>query len=191
LFYCDLGSWREVGVAAECPVTIERNTKVQTVAERDLQQIINVWNPKIMQRLIAERFDREATLWLAKSRGELAGYGWTLNGGTMEPHFFPLGADDVHLFDFFVFPEFRGRWVNRFLVLKILEVLVAEKKSRAYIEVAEWNRAQLNSLGRMPFKKLGYARKFSLFGRTLALWSEGEPAGPHTTSKTAASNQQG
>ena len=181
LFYCDLGSWKTSDLPDRHPLTVERNTVAQTVAARDLLQIVNFWNPKIMQRLISERFERGATLWLAKSGNHLAGYGWMLNGSTIEPYFFPLGTDDVHLFDFFVFPEFRGQRVNRSLVLKILEVLAAQKKSRAYIEVAEWNKPQLNSLSRMPFQKLGRARKFRMFGRTFTMWSEGSPAGPHSS----------
>lgn len=181
LFCCDLGFWKTSDLPDRHPLTVERNAVAQTVAARDLLQIVNFWNPKIMQRLISERFERGATLWLAKSGNHLAGYGWTLNGSTIEPYFFPLGTDDVHLFDFFVFPEFRGQRINRSLVLRILEVLAAQKKSRAYIEVAEWNKPQLNSLSRMPFQKLGRARKFRMFGRTFTMWSEGSPAGPHSS----------
>jgi len=188
LFYCDLNSWKSSAPCAGNPLTVERNTGRQTVAARDLAQIVNAWNPKIMQRLITERFDRGASLWLAKSGSELAGYGWTLNGSTIEPHFFPLEPDDVHLFDFFVFPEFRGQRVNRTLVLKILEVLAGERKSRAYIEVAEWNMSQLNSMSRMPFQKLGRARKFRAFGRTFTAWSEGVPLRQHSASKSTTSN---
>lgn len=181
LFYCDLGTWEASGLHAGHALTVERNTGAQMVASRDLLQIVNFWNPRIMERLISERFERGANLWLAKSGNDLAGYGWTLNGSTMEPHFFPLGADDVHLFDFFVFPQFRGQRVNRSLVLSILEALAAEGKSCAYIEVAEWNMPQLNSLSRMPFQKLGCARKFRIFGRTITVWSEGGPARPHSS----------
>jgi len=181
LFYYDLGAGKTSALPDGQRLTVERNTVAQTVAAGDLLQIVNFWNPKIMQRLISERFERGATLWLAKSGNHLAGYGWTLNGCTIEPYFFPLGTDDVHLFDFFVFPEFRGQRVNRSLVLKILEALAAEKKSRAYIEVAAWNKPQLNSLSRMPFQKLGRARKFRVFGRTFTMWSEESPAGPHSS----------
>jgi len=181
LFYCELGSWQASGPRVGHPLTVERNAGAQTVADRDLLQIVNFWNPKIMRRLIAERFERGATLWLAKSGNDLAGYGWTLNGSTIEPHFFPLGSNDVHLFDFFVFPEFRGRRVNCSLVLNILESLAAEKKSCAYIEVAEWNLPQLNSLSRMPFQKLGRARKYRVFGKTFTRWSEGKPVRQHSS----------
>jgi len=188
LFYCDLNSWKSSAPDAGNPLTVERITGKQTVAARDLMQIVNFWNPQIMQRLITERFARGAALWLAKSGSELAGYGWTLNGSTIEPYFFPLEPEDVHLFDFFVFPEYRGQRVNRSLVLKILEMLAAERKGHAYIEVAEWNTSQLKSLSRMPFQKLGCARKFRVFGRTLTMWSEGRPPGQHSFSKATVSN---
>jgi len=186
LFYYDLNSWKTCAQSADRPLTIERNTARQTVAARDLMQIVNFWNPGIMQRLISDRFARGATLWLAKSGNDLAGYGWTLNGCTIEPYFFSLETDDVHLFDFFVLPEFRGQRVNRTLVLKILEALAAEGKSRVYLEVAEWNMPQLNSLSRMPFQKLGRARKFRLFGKILTTWSEGGPPRQRTAAKATA-----
>jgi hypothetical protein len=189
LFYCDLGAREATSPCTTSPLAVERNTAAQMVAERDMLKIVNFWNPKIMPRLISERFNRGASLWLAKSGDGLAGYGWTLNGGTIEPHFFPLGTDDVHLFDFFVFPEFRGQRVNCFLVLKILDVLAGEKKNRAYIEVAEWNLPQLKSLSKMPFQKLGRARKFRLFGRIFTVWSEGNTTRSPASSKSTASDQ--
>ncbi len=33
-----------------------------------------------------------ALLWLIKSEDGLAGYGWTLQGRTIEPHYFPLAS---------------------------------------------------------------------------------------------------
>ena len=73
------------------------------------------WNPKLAHRNIKERFDKGASLWLIKFEDRLAGYGWTLQGRTIEPHYFPLGQDDVHLFDFHVFPKYRGRGLTLFL----------------------------------------------------------------------------
>jgi len=84
------------------------------------------WNPKLAHQSMKERFGLGASLWLIKSRDKLAGYGWTLRGGTVEPHYFPLGQDDVHLFDFHVFPHYRGQGMNPFLVIHILRSLAAE-----------------------------------------------------------------
>jgi ribosomal protein S18 acetylase RimI-like enzyme len=97
-----------------------------------------------------------------------------LHGGTVEPHYFPLGWDDVHLFDFHVFPQYRGQGMNPFLVTHILRSLAAEGADRAFIEAAEWNEAQLSSLAKTPFRRLGCARKSTIFGCTIVWWAENE-----------------
>jgi ribosomal protein S18 acetylase RimI-like enzyme len=139
------------------------------------------WNSKLARRNIDQRFDAAAVLWLIKSEGELAGYGWTLQGGTMEPYYFPLGTQDVHLFDFHVFPRYRGRGMNPLLVRHILRRLAAEGLGRAFIEAAEWNRAQLSSLGKTPFRRFGSARKWTALRRTVVFWANGDTVDPMNT----------
>jgi len=119
-----------------------------------------------------DRFDRGASLWMIKFEGRLAGYGWTLRGRTIEPHYIPLGPDDVHLFDFYVFPRYRGRGMNPVLVAGILHGFAVEGGSRTFIEAAVWNRAQLSSLAKTPFRKLGIVSKLTILGRTLVYWGE-------------------
>jgi ribosomal protein S18 acetylase RimI-like enzyme len=169
LFYCDLAALD--GAALKLTQgRVERRSSESELDSTEINQLLSVGYPAAVRRQTAERFGLGASLWLFRLGPKLAGYGWTLVGKTVEPYFFPLGSGDVHLFDFFVFPEFRGRGINRLLVLEILNRLAAEKKARAFIETAEWNTAQLRSLGRMPFKRLGVARKFGAFGRTFAVW---------------------
>ena len=79
----------------------------------------------------------------------------------------------MHLFDFHVFPQYRGRGINPFLVTHILESLARVGAGRAFIEAAEWNKAQLSSLTKTPFRRLGMARKLTIFRRTIVLWSDG------------------
>ena len=97
-----------------------------------LQEMISFWNPKLAHQNMKERFGLGASLWLIKSRDKLAGYGWTLQGGTVEPHYFSLGQDDVHLFDFHVFPQYRGQGMNPFLVTSILSNL-GKRRGRACV----------------------------------------------------------
>ena len=151
--------------------TVERKNNESELSSQDLLQIINVWNPNIARRQLAERFAQGASLWLFKLNDKLAAYGWTIIGRTMERHFMPLGPNDAHLFDYFVFPEYRGRRINPALVNHILTRLVAERRNRAFMEAAEWNTAQLSSLGRTPFHPFGRAWKFNLFRKTLVVWS--------------------
>jgi ribosomal protein S18 acetylase RimI-like enzyme len=153
----------------------------------DVDRIVNFWNPDLTRRNIEERFREGASLWLIRSEEHLAGYGWSLTGRTIAPHYHPLSANDVHLFDFLVFPEYRGRNINPSLVEYMLKRLAAEGCTRAYIEVREWNHAQLKSLGKTRFQRLGFARKVSLGGRTFVEWTG---AAPHTASEGAEVSPQ-
>jgi ribosomal protein S18 acetylase RimI-like enzyme len=94
-----------------------------------------------------------------------------MQGNTIEPHYFPLTPDDVHLFDFHVFPQYRGQGMNPLLVKHILRSLTDECVGRAFIEAAEWNEAQLSSLRKTEFRYMGWARKIAIFHRTIVCWS--------------------
>jgi ribosomal protein S18 acetylase RimI-like enzyme len=172
LSYCDLPALSSLTAELPSPLMVERHRNQTDLSPRDLQEITSFWNPQQTRRNIKERFELGASLWLIKFEGKLAGYGWTLQGRTVEPHYFRLGQDDVHLFDFHVFPQYRGRGVNPSLVRYILRSLTAECQGRAFIEAAEWNQPQLASLGRTPFRRLGSARKFTLFRHTMVWWDE-------------------
>ena len=148
LFYCDLSSLK--GPAPDLPksLKVERIRSSSELTLEDLQTMTSFWNPELASRNLKQRFELGASLWLIRSNGRLAGYGWTLKGGTVEPHYFPLGADDVHLFDFHVFTEYRGRGLNPLLVKQILHILAGEAPGRAFIEAAEWNQGHLDNYAR-------------------------------------------
>jgi ribosomal protein S18 acetylase RimI-like enzyme len=180
LFYCDLARFEAAPLDETVQGRVQRMFSGDELDPKHVSRIMNARYPAVVSRQIAERFAQGASLWLFELEDKLAAYGWSLIGNTMEPHFFPLGGNDVHLFDFFVFPEYRGRRVNPLLVRHILNSLALEGKARAFIEAAEWNTEQLRSLKRMPFQKLGHARKHSLLGRMIVVWSEGNRIGKHT-----------
>ena len=125
--------------------------------------------------MIKERFELGASLWLIKVEDNLAGYGWTLQGRTVEPHYFPLAADDVQFLDFHVFPKYRGRALDWFLMTHILHRLAAEGRARAFGEAAEWNQASLSSFAMTPFRRLGWARKFTILRHTIVCWDQKQP----------------
>ena len=174
LFYCDLAT--QTAPAADLPgfLKVERKKDAAELRPEDLQAMTSFWNPKLANRNIKERFDLGASLWLIKSDNKLAGYGWTLQGNTVEAHYFRLGQDDAHLFDFHVFPAYRGRGLNPVLVTHILQRLATSGAGRAFIEAAEWNKAQLLSLAKTPFRRLGSASKSTIFGRTIVCWAENQ-----------------
>ena len=174
LFFCDLAAGPVLADRLPDKASVERKDAERELSDEDAAQIISVWNPKIARRQLSERFAQGASLWLFKVEGKVAAYGWTIIGRTVEQHFLPLGPGDAHLFDYFVFPEYRGQRINPALVNFILARLVSEGKRRAFIEAAEWNTAQLSSLSRTPFRPLGRAWKLSCFGKTLVIWSDRE-----------------
>lgn len=176
VFHCDLRA--QAAAPANLPSTlkIDRVKALAELSERDLQEMTGFWNPKQAHRNIRERFAKGASLWLVRSADTFAGYGWSLRGATIEPYYVILAQEDVHLFDFHVFPQYRGQGVNPLLVNHILNTVSSECQGRAYIDAAEWNTQQLSSLRKTPFRRLGLAKSFGIFGRTFVSWSESTPA---------------
>ncbi|MGA8765330.1 MAG: GNAT family N-acetyltransferase [Candidatus Sulfotelmatobacter sp.] len=196
LFYCDLSALDAGPVGLPGSLTVERKGNETEVSSLDLAAIIDSWNSKVAHRFIKERFGQGASLWMIKSEGRLAGYGWTLQGETVEPHYFRLGPEDIHLFDFYVFPSYRGQGLNPLLLTHILHHLTTECTGRAFIEAAEWNHAQLASLRKTAFHRLGQASKFTIFRRTVVCWNEDEtakqePEGELNSIPIAASGRKG
>lgn len=176
VFYWDLALQIPDPVDMPEGLRVDRLRNSTELSEQDLREITSFWNPTLACRNIQERFNKGASLWLIKSGTKVAGYGWTLQGRTVEPYFFPLGKDDVHLFDFHVFPRFRGQGINPHLVTHILRNLSTMGRGRAFIEAAEWNQAQLSSLRKTRFRCLGLAKQFMVLGHRFTRWIETEAA---------------
>jgi ribosomal protein S18 acetylase RimI-like enzyme len=170
VFYCDLSQLPRDSVGIPDSLKIGHHSAETELSPKDFQAMTSFWNPKQARRNISERFKQGASLWLIKSENELAGYGWSLQGRTVEPYYFPLGNDDFHLFDFHVFPQYRGRRINPLLVTLILHNMAVKCRGRAFIEAAEWNEAQLASLRKTAFRHLGLVRSFTLFGHKFVSW---------------------
>jgi hypothetical protein len=186
LFYCDLPTLSVPKSGLPSALRVERHTNQTDLSPHDLEEITSFWNPAQARRNINERFELGASLWLIKFKDELAGYGWTLQGRTVEPHYFPLGADDIQFLDFHVFPKFRGRAMDWCLMTYILHQLAAEGKARAYGEAAEWNKASLSSFGMTPFRRLGWGKKYTMFGRTIVWWDHRHAVERETKTQSAA-----
>ena len=144
---------------------LEQASAEANISDRDKKALLEYWDAKEKQKQITERFAKGATLWMIKDGGRLAAFGWTMRGATIEPPFIPVEPDDVHFFDFEVFPAWRGRGVNPALVEQILCHVAQAGARRALVEVHEWNHAQLRSLAKTRFKMYGKARRRFFFGR--------------------------
>lgn len=176
VFYCDLTARKLHPMHPPAGCCVRRIRSASELGSDRLQEMTSFWNPKLAQQNVRERFERHASLWLVESNNQLAGFGWTIEGTAIEPYYFPLGAKDVQLFDFYVFPEFRGGTLYWLLTNHILCTLAAEGCSRAFADTGEWNRAQLAAFQRTPFRPLGLVRTYNLFGRAFTSWSPGGSA---------------
>jgi len=176
VFYCDLDERRLRPVSIPKTFAVQRVKALTELSAENLQEMTSFWNPELVNRNIRERFEKGASLWLVESEDRLAGYGWTLEGQTIAPYYFPLGPDDVQLFDFYVFPRFRGRAIHWLLTSHILHTLAAEGRSRAFADTGEWNQAQLASFKMTPFRSLGFVRTYKVFGQVHTCWLVSEPA---------------
>jgi ribosomal protein S18 acetylase RimI-like enzyme len=172
VYFCDLREAQPVDVSSLAGGRVERKNTLAQVPPDDLSITKDNWNSVSARNEMDKRFKLGASLWEFKIGEKIAGYGWTVAARTIDTPFFPLGQEDVFLFDFFVYPEFRGRRINPLLVNYILAQLASEKKGRAFLETAEWNTQEQSSLRRTPFLIRGKTRKCQLFGRTLVLWSK-------------------
>ena len=171
VFYYDLKEPQIPEVNAFQALKVLRLTTLQELSPKHFDEMTSFWRPNVAGRNICERFKKGASLWLLMCEDQLAGFGWTLQGCTMEPYYFPLAKDDVHLFDFHVFPAYRGRGLNPFLIGRILDVLATKCGGRAFIEAAEWNDSQLSSLGKTPFRRLGLVRSCTILQHTFVSWT--------------------
>jgi hypothetical protein len=197
IFYCDLSNYTARPVNIPNSLEIERLINEAELNPQVLQEITSFWNPKLAHRNIKERFAKGASLWLVKSGEQLAGYGWTLRGCTIADYYFSIAPNDVQLFDFYVFPKFRGRAMHWLLTAYILQTLSTEGAARAYADTGEWNEAQIASFKMTPFRRLGTARSLSIFGHTFVSWDEKETseqlqkasARSRATVKTARPNE--
>jgi len=169
---------------------VDQKRAASELGEADRQLITEFWNPEVSRRNLDERFSQGASLWLLKCGDELRGYVWTLRGGTIEPYYFPLGANDFHFFDLWVFPEYRGWSMIPLLVKEVARRLAAEGGSRAFCEVAEWNQASLFFQRLTGFRRLGCARKLTLFGRTLVWRSAKESPKPISNQRARSSGDR-
>jgi hypothetical protein len=176
VFYCDLDEQKLPRVNVPKAFRVVRLTSLEELTTEHLQAMTGFWNPKLANRNVRQGFEKGASLWLVECAEQLAGYGWTLRGKTIAPYYFPLGKDDVQLFDFYVFPKFRGRALHWLLTGHILHTLASEGRSRAFADTGEWNQAQLASFKMTPFRFLGFVRTHRVLGHILNSWTRDEIA---------------
>jgi len=124
------------------------------------------------ERLIRERFEKGAALWMLRVDGKLAGYRWTLANNKMTPTYLPHSESDLHSIGFELFPEFRGRKLFNEFLTAMHVISKSEGFKRCYSETYLWNRRAINALLKVGMRKIGTARRFKLFGRNIVIWHD-------------------
>ena len=153
-------------------IVIVCRKKESEISEPEYEALLANGGKSIVAKQIKERFSKGAQIWLMKQEGYLVGFVWSIGEKPVKPYFFPLTASDVHLFDNEIFSDYRGKGSNPILIDYVLRELQKKGFLRAYIETAAWNKTEVQSLTKTAFQRLAVARRFSFFGKQIAVWSE-------------------
>jgi len=83
VFYCDLPAQRNRPENVPMSLRIHRLRSEAELGPQGLEKISTFWNPRQARKNIKERFAKGATLWVVKSEEQIAGFGWSLQGSTL------------------------------------------------------------------------------------------------------------
>jgi len=184
VFWVDLSAWEPGRYSSAEEYGIQRIEEFAQLSEPFRARLRQEHAEELIDRTMKRRFEQHATLWCLTRGADFIGYMWSIPGRTLKPYFFPLTAKDVHLFDNFVFPEYRGNRLNSILVSRMLDALKKSGYQRAYAETGEWNEAELRSFARIGFSRMGFGRKRARKRKNLvAWWSFEEPSMKDGTAK--------
>ena len=169
VFWLDLSTWSPEARSADgySVVSIERTADIPEAFRALLAQ---EYPAELQERDNRRRLGEGATLWCLRRSTEFIGFTWTVPGKTLKPYYFPLTPRDVHIIANFIFPAYRGQRLNSVLMQHVLHALKTAGAQRAYIETAEWNEAELRSLDRSGFIRLGRGSRRARQGRTVVTW---------------------
>ena len=159
-------------------VKIERYARLEYIPQKDIDRFYRVkGGKKIIHSFLEKFFSWGAVLWIAKVNDELIGYYWTIKRGFDGFYNFPMTSGDSVLVAGEVFPTYRGRGINPEMIHKIAHELKKDGITRIFIGSKIWNIAQLRSLTKTGFKKLGTVRMFNFFGKYITVWGRKELKG--------------
>ncbi len=175
IYYADLAGLKaNSSIGQDAIRIVERKAAAEiTVEERDV--LYDQIGRKLIEPQLAERFERGASAWFVYWKEQFAGMVWTLAGDTMEPFYYFIPPQDVHVFNNVIFPEYRGKGINPVLIETVLVRLSERGFVRAYIETLVSNLAEQKSLARTRFRPMGTARKKKRGSHQITCWSTDLP----------------
>jgi GNAT superfamily N-acetyltransferase len=149
---------------------VENYEKISNIPVRLIKRITEHYSERILTEDIKNRYGNGACLWCLRNDTEDFGYTWSLVGRAMNPYYFPLLERDTYFFDVFIFPKCRGRGLNSVLMNYLLKYYKSRGCCRAFIETLEWNTAEMRSLAKNGFIKIGLASKRFHRGKCKVTW---------------------
>jgi ribosomal protein S18 acetylase RimI-like enzyme len=171
IYYADLvGLPAKESAGPDAIRIVERKTAAEITAE-EREVLFDQIGKKLIEPQLTERFARGASAWFVYWKEQFAGMVWTLAGDTMEPFYYFIPPQDVHVFNNVIFPAYRGKGINPVLIETVLARLSERGYVRAYIETLVSNLAERKSLARTRFRPMGIARKKKYGDRQITCWS--------------------
>lgn len=178
VIYCmDLVDWPLQDSGSRDGYSLERFDRDVEIPEVFLKSVGEQRSAEMFREYLRRRLDKGASLWCLRKDWEYMGYFWVFIGGTMKPHYIPLSARDVHFFDGYMFPAYRGQGEMAVLMDMVIERLKTLGLRRAYIEAAEWNASSIKYIEKMGYSKIGCARQRYRRGRNVVTWWTGSNTG--------------
>jgi len=129
-------------------------------------------NRSIDKYKLQYHFNKGAIFWIIKKDDDVLGFVWTIKGKTYTPYYFPIGPNDIQMFDAEIFTKFRGKSLSKHLFIYMLKELSKQNIKNLYADTAIWNVPIQRTFSKINFIKIGIVRKFIIFNKTIAIWSE-------------------
>lgn len=171
LFYIDLSKLSLEKFRLPEGYAVESIQGREWLRDKDMKILSDYIGRDEMEYEVERRFSKNAILWLAKYNDHVTAFIWSIKHLPLEPYFFPIGENDVLLFDGAVMPEYRGRNIYPMFLTKIFHVLKEKGMTRVFIDAYKWNKSALHSVTKTPARKLCDARKINCLGRTIVIWN--------------------
>jgi RimJ/RimL family protein N-acetyltransferase len=170
IYSMDLVDWPHRNSKSRDGYSVERFDNAAQIPEAFLKSVGELQSAEMFKDYLNRRLERGASLWCCKKEKEYLGYFWVFIGRTMKPHYIPLSARDVHIFDGYIFPENRGHGEMAVMMDLVIDRLKTLGLRRAYIETAEWNAASRKFIEKMGYSKIGYAKQRCRRGKNVVTW---------------------
>ena len=170
IYYADLSSFQMPISNLPKHVTIVERQSSEAMTEEEKAELDTQIGHQLIAPQLKERFDQGASVWFIQVNEKTAGMVWTLVGQTIEPFYYFMTSGDVHFFNNVVFPGYRGKGLNPYLINSVLQEMKEKKLIRAYIETNLRNVREQRSLMKTGFIPLGIAKKKARGDRQITSW---------------------